>query len=134
MAWQAVKALMPVLHSRAISLATRVTVVKTYSHSRLLHGLAAAAPLSAANHRTLSHSFCGSLRAAVHCGEFESAPTFDRVLSMCKVPPLEATLRVRRLMLMRRVIRSENELLLAVLAEAAVSPLSWIELLVSDLQ
>eukprot|EP00971_Amphidinium_carterae_P019139 376769-Amphidinium_carterae.3 len=111
-----------------------VKVVKTYSHSRLLHGVAAVAPLSAANYRTLSHSFCGSLRAAVHCGDFESSPTFDQVLAMCKVPPLEATLRVRRLMLLRRVIRSENELLLAVLAEAAVSPLSWIELIVGDLR
>ena len=117
---------------------TRITLLRSLVHSRLLHDLEAGSGYSQAQQRSVQAQHINTVRRALRCAapstDTWSRGTDEQVLSRVGVSTAWSQVRVRRLMFAWSLAKHPQPQLSALLQPTAAQPGTWAQELLGDLR
>eukprot|EP00971_Amphidinium_carterae_P150166 2976606-Amphidinium_carterae.1 len=124
----------PLLRHADVWTHIKVRLVSTFSHSRLLVGLAGMGQLQPQQQRSLAHTYYWCLQRCFASVSDKPSLSHLQLVQRTRMPPFDVLLHIRRLTLFQRVVKSGATLPTIAIALASESSKSWCAILVLSLR
>eukprot|EP00971_Amphidinium_carterae_P002397 47371-Amphidinium_carterae.2 len=124
----------PLLRHTDVWAHIKVRLISTFSHSRLMVGLAGMGQLMPQHQRSLAHTYYWCLQRCFATVSDRPALSHLQLVQRTKLPPFDVLHHIRRLTLFQRVVKTGATLPITAIALASESGRSWSAALIISLK